>query len=201
MGSAQEHPTVPTSLGLRLARGGFTLIEILVVIVVLAILSAIAIPRIDVDKYKVQAGVRAITSTLAYSQRLAVSLQQDVRVAFDSANSRLRIHEDDDNDGVMDPGERVTYTTLDNGVIFGRGITPAHAIGANAFNFTRTQGGLPVVIFRRDGSASEAGGFYLNTVRAVAAGSSNKTRAAEIVRASGRVVWYTYGTGACTRGD
>ncbi|MEO8199750.1 MAG: GspH/FimT family pseudopilin [Gemmatimonadota bacterium] len=180
---------------------GFTLIELLVTIVVIAVISAIAIPRIDVEAYKVSAGVRAMTSTLTYAQRLAVSLQHDVRVSFDSANSRLRVHEDTDNDGVMDPNERVTYTPLDSGVIFGRGSTPAFTFGPAAFNFIGQQGGLPMLVFRRDGSASENGGFYLNSTKAVATSSQFKARAGEIIRSSGRITWYSYGSGAWVRGN
>ncbi|MGE0352776.1 MAG: Tfp pilus assembly protein FimT/FimU [Gemmatimonadales bacterium] len=185
--------------GLR--RAGFTLIEVLVAIAMVAVLAAIAIPRIDVDGYKVQSAVRAVTTTLTYSQRLAVTLQHDVWVAFDSTNSRLRIHEDVNNNGTIDPGERVTYTPLDTGVIFGRGAAPAYTIGAQAFNFTRTQNGMPAVIFRRDGSASENGGFYLNTKKAVGLGQTHRARAGEIIRSSGRITWYSYSSGAWVRGD
>ena len=191
-------PSAPAPLR---GRGGFTLIELLVSIGVIAVLAAIAVPRIDLDGYKVNAAVRAVTSSLTYSQRLAVSLQHDVRVSFDSANSRLRVHEDLDNDNVMDPGERVTYTPLDNGVVFGRGATPAHAIGANAFSFVGRQTGLPMLVFRRDGSASENGGFYLNAKKAISQGNLSKTRAGEIVRSSGRITWYSYGSFAWVRGN
>jgi prepilin-type N-terminal cleavage/methylation domain-containing protein len=183
------------------ARGGFSLIELLVAIGVVAVLAAIAIPRINVDGYKVNAAVRAVTSSLTYAQRLAVSLQHDVRVSFDGANRRLRVHEDLDNDNVMDPTERVTYTPLDNGVIFGLGPAPAFTFGGNTFNFNGTQAGLPMLVFRRDGSASENGGFYLNSVRAVAAADPTKTRAGEIIRSSGRIIWYSYGSGAWVRGN
>lgn len=180
---------------------GFSMIELLVTIAVVALLAAVAIPHINLEGYKVNGAVRGITSSLSYAQRLAVTLQSDVWVAFDSANSRLRVHEDVNNNGIVDNGERVTYTNLDDGVIFGIGTTPAQAIGAATFNFTRTQNGLPAVIFRRDGSASENGGFYLNTKRSLVTNDPNQTRAGEIVRSTGRVVWYSYSSGAWKRGD
>lgn len=182
-------------------RRGFTLIEMLVAIAMIAILAAIAIPRMDLEGYKVGSAVRAVTTSLTYAQRLSVSLQHDVRVAFDSAGSRLRVHEDADNDGVIDPGERVTYTPLDNGVIFGIGSAPAYNIGPSTFNMVGQQTGLPMIVFRRDGSASENAGFYLNTIKAVAGNDPTKTRAGEIVRSSGRIIWYSYGTGTWQLGE
>jgi prepilin-type N-terminal cleavage/methylation domain-containing protein len=180
---------------------GFSMIELLITIAVVALLAALAIPHINVEGYKVNGAVRGITSTLSYSQRLAVTLQSDVWVAFDSANNRLRVHEDANNNGIIDNDERVTYTNLDDGVIFGIGATPAQAIGPLTFNFTRTQNGMPAVVFRRDGSASENGGFYLNTKRSIVMNDPNQTRAGEIVRSTGRVIWYSYSSGAWKRGD
>ena len=180
---------------------GFTMVEIVVAIVLMGILAAIAIPRIDVESYKINSAVRSVTSTLLYSQRLAVTLQHDVRVAFDSTNSQLRVHEDANNDGVIGINERVTFRPFDLGVVFGRGTTPAFTIGTNTFNFTRTQGGLPVVVFRRDGTVNESGGFYLTTTKSLAQNNQSRTRAAQLIRGSGRVIWQTYATGTWTRGN
>jgi len=87
------------------SRQGFTLIEILTALVIMAIIAALAIPRLNLDGYKVSSAVRGVSAGLTYAQRLAVSLQSDVRVSFDSTQRRLRVHEDVDNDGVIDPGE------------------------------------------------------------------------------------------------
>jgi Tfp pilus assembly protein FimT len=172
----------------------------------MAVVSAMAIPRFNLDGYKVTSGVRGVTAAMSYAQRLAISLQHDVRVAFDAPGNRLRIHEDVNNDGIIQNGERVTYTNLGEGVTFGKGTAPTITFstgvtGPATFNFTQTQGGLPVVVFRRDGSASENGGFYLNTIKSLAANNTGSVRAGEIIRSSGRIIWYSYATGAWTRGN
>jgi hypothetical protein len=53
---------------------------------------------------------------------------------------------------------------------------------------------MPAVVFHRDGSASEAGGFYLTSTRAATSGAHvEDTRAIELERATGRASWYKYG--------
>jgi len=187
-------------------RAGFTLIEILIVIVIMGMVAAFAIPRLNLEGYRVNSAVRAVTASLTYAQRLAVSLQSDVRVSFDLANRRIRVHEDTNNDGVIAGTERVTYTNLGEGVTFGLGAAPPvtytnGVAGTATFNIVGTQGGLPMVVFRRDGTASETGGFYLNSIRALTQGGTAQVRAGEIIRSSGRIIWYTYATGTWTRGN
>jgi prepilin-type N-terminal cleavage/methylation domain-containing protein len=183
------------------ARAGFTLVEVLASLVIVGILSALALPRLDIESYKVNSAVRTVTSTLTYAQRLAVTLQHDVRVSFDSTNARIRIHEDANNNGVMDGVERVTSLPFDGGVTLGRASAPPAPFGSAAVNFTQTQGGLPVVVFRRDGSASENGGFYLTTKRSAVQGNPYRSRAGQIIRGSGRVIWQRYTTSGWQRGN
>jgi prepilin-type N-terminal cleavage/methylation domain-containing protein len=188
------------------AQSGMTLVEMLIVVIIMGIITGLAIPRLNIEGYKVSSAVRGVTATLSYAQRLAVSLQHDIRVSFDGPNRRLRMHEDANNDGVMDVNERVTYTNLEDGVTFGLGGAPqitytSGVAGPLTFNFTQLQAGLPVVVFRRDGTVSESGGFYLNTMKSVAAGTTSSVRAGEMIRSSGRVIWYSYATTAWVRGN
>jgi prepilin-type N-terminal cleavage/methylation domain-containing protein len=185
---------------------GFTLMELMLVIVTMGIILAAALPRINLEGYKVSAAVRGITASLGYAQRLSVSLQHNVVVAFDATNRNIRVHEDQNNNNVIDAGERVTSVPVEDGVVFGKGTAPSltyttGVAGAATFNFTKTQGGLPCIIFRRDGSASENGGFYINTNKGVAAGTNNWVRAAEVIRSSGRIIWYSYATSSWVQGN
>ncbi len=182
-------------------RTGFTLLEVMASLVIVGILSAVALPRLDLEAYKVNSAVRSVTSTLTYAQRLAVTLQHDVRVSFDSTNRAIRIHEDGNNNGLMDGTERMTYLPLEGGVQLGKGSAPAASFGAAAVNFTQTQAGLPVVVFRRDGTASENGGFYLTTKKSATQSNPYRSRAGQIIRSSGRVVWQRYTTSGWQRGN
>jgi prepilin-type N-terminal cleavage/methylation domain-containing protein len=181
-------------------RNGYTLIEALTVIVIVGMMAGIAIPRTGIATYKASSGAQVISSTLTYAQRQAISRQADTRVAFDVANNELRIHEDEDNDNVIDLGERVTVSPLPEGVTFGRGTATPRAMGGAAVNFTRTQGGLPIVIFRRDGSASENGGVYTTTVAGLSLDRTADVRAVEVSRATGRAAWFSYASGAWKEG-
>ena len=183
------------------ARSGFTMIELLIVITIIGIVSAFALPRIDRDQFLVDAAAREVATELAYAARAAATMQHDVRVAVDTGGRRLRVHEDQNNDNVVDAGERVTWTALAQGAVFARGGATALPFGTSAINLTRTQDGMPLVVFRRDGSASESGGIYVTTARALAANRPTATRAIEIVGPTGRMLVQSFGTGAWRRGN
>jgi Tfp pilus assembly protein FimT len=172
---------------------GFTLTELLVVMFMISLLGLIVVPHIEIVKYRMDGSVRGVASALLVAQRSAVKQQHDVVVAFDVANNRLRIHEDANNNGVVDTDERIRYISLQSGVRFGLG--PATPLGSalSTLSFTETQGGLPAVRFIRDGSASEEGTFYLTSVRAVADDRfARDARAVHVSRATGRVTWFYF---------
>jgi prepilin-type N-terminal cleavage/methylation domain-containing protein len=193
-----SHSSLPAS---RSGRAGFTLIEAVMVITIIGIVAGMAIPKAGYSTYLASSGARVLAMTLAYAQRQAISQQSDIRVAFDVATNQIRIHEDRNDDNVIDQGERVGFTSLPEGVAFGRGAAAARPMGAATVSFTRMQGVLPVLVFRRDGTASENGVVYLSTIAGLSTGRSTDTRAVEITRATGRVSWFTYGTGSWKDGN
>jgi prepilin-type N-terminal cleavage/methylation domain-containing protein len=179
---------------------GFTLIEMLIVLVIIGLVVGLAAPKIDITKFRIESAMQGVGTTLLAVERQAITQQHDVIVMFDVPNNLLRIHDDANNNGIVDPGERVRGMPLGEGIVFGRaGVTP-RPMGTAAVSFTKVVAGLPAVVFHRDGSASEAGGFYLTSYRAAGAGVHlDDTRAVELERATGRASWYKYGAGGWLR--
>ena len=174
------------------SRAAFTIVEILMVIALIGLVAAFAVPKLNFSAYRVNGAVRATVGLLARAERLAVTDQSNVNVLFDVANGAVKIHEDANNDNVVDPGERIRSYPLGEGIIFGRGSAPVRLYAGTPTSFSRTQGGMPEVIFRRDGSASENGGFYITTTTALNADRPQDARSIELIQSTGRIEWYQY---------
>ncbi len=178
----------------RAMERGFTLIEMLIIIVMLSILAALGLPRLDFMRYRVNADARNVMMTMAYAQRLAVSLQHNVQVTIDPINRQIRTLEDKNDDGTYTTDERIRGFSLSEGVIFDQnGVANLPAPAATNV--------LTQVTFWRDGSANTSGVIFLNTTRGVASGTNGDARGLDIVRSTGRTTWYTYTGGSWRRGS
>lgn len=183
------------------ARGGFTLVEIIVVLGLLSILLGVAIPRIDVTSYRLDAGIREVTTTVRGAQGSAVLRGHDVVVAFDEADRTIRIHSDIDSDGDVDDAEGIRFHALPEGLVFGRASAPARPISADAISFDEEQSGLPAVTFHRNGSATEEGIVYVTSERAAQSSSfAEDARAIEVARSTGRIRCVSYDSGSWQEG-
>jgi len=177
------------------SRWGFTLAEIMIAVVLIGIVAVFALPKLNWSAYRVNGAARAVTGLLGRAQRMAVTDQSNVNVIFDVPNQAIKIHEDANNDNVIQNTERVRSYPLGEGIIFGNGGAPAHTYTPMPISFTRTQNGLFEIIFRRDGSASENGGFYITTTTSQNSTRPKDARAIEVTRSTGRADWFQY-TGA-----
>lgn len=76
-------------------RGGFTLVEILMVVVILGIASAVIVPQIGTrSDLKARAAARMVTADLIYAQNMAIATQRMHYVKFDLANNRYSVMEE-----------------------------------------------------------------------------------------------------------
>lgn len=79
---------------------GFTMIELVMIIVILGILAVVAIPRMDASGYRALEFHDKIVAALRYAQKTAVSHRRIVCVAFTASTVTLTI--DHDKSGACD---------------------------------------------------------------------------------------------------
>ena len=88
----------------RTLQPGFTLAETMVVLVIAAMMITLAIPRVDVTRYKSDAIAQIVRTQLQNASRSAITRQHDVIVSFDTLGEQMVTAFDANNNGVVDTG-------------------------------------------------------------------------------------------------
>lgn len=98
-------------------RAGFTLVEILTVVVILGIASAIVIPQLsDRSDLRVAAGARVLMADLLYAQNRAIATQKTHWVKFDAEQQRYAIFTDSAMTDLLDhPVQKIPYVAQFSG--------------------------------------------------------------------------------------
>lgn len=166
-------------------RSGFTLVELLLVLMIGAIVLMWALPNIDVAEMRVRSSEQQLATTVLAAQQRAVMKQHDVRVLFDTAQRRIIVHDDTNNNATRDAGEQERTVTLEDGVLFTTVSSPTP--GAPAVTFAAGAEGWPVLTFHRGGFGSQSGSIYIGTVRSERGERPTDARQLQVERATGRV--------------
>ena len=191
MQDMSRHNRKPLEEGRRRPPNGFTLVEVIYVVILLGILAGFAAPFIDVSKFRMNSAVVEVATELMAAQRYAVLRGHDVVVAFDEENKWMRIHLDANNDGKVQEGENTRAAQLGDGVSFGRASGPTLTPATQNVTFIQTQEQFPSLTFHRNGSASEAGIIYLTFNKA---SLTKSNRAVQVIRSTAKVKCWSYGT-------
>lgn len=164
----------------------------------ISILAAIALPQVNLHQFRVDAGIRTVQSALQQGARFAVQRQHDIDVSFDIPGKRVIVVDDQNNNGVADPDEKLRWYVLEDGVRFA---TPPEAIPGN--NLAAVAGtnlkiinGWPTIIFRRDGAASTDLQVYITSTRP----DPRDFKALSVTRSTGHVDYYSHRSGKWMRG-
>jgi len=184
----------------EVAHRGFTLVELLIALTLMSILAAVAIPNMGIGRHQAEAAMQTLGSDLLAAQRMAITRQHDIIVEFDVDQRTIHIVDDANDDGTHQSDEHESSHSLGDGVAFGHGGASSDPIGSGPITFRQRTDGHPSVTFHRDGSASEAGGIYVQSARDLAAGSAEGARLLIVDRATGRASWFRYSGGAWRRG-
>ena len=177
-------------------RAGFTLVELIIVVVMMAVIAGMAIPRLNLSQFRADAAAQQVRSVFQTAQRTSLTRQFDVIVSIDTAQFGLRIAEDSSNDGIIQTAEWKFWRPTGEGNQFAippKGLNSpsvgSPVIGAQL----KMVDGLKSVIFHRDGSTSTDAEIYVQSTYR----GRTDYRAISVTRATGRTELYRLaGTGA-----
>ena len=81
------------------------MVEIIIVLVMMAVIMRMALPKLNTGTYRADAAAQQVRSVFQTAQRTSLTRQFDVIVSVDTTTFGLRIAEDSSNDGIIQPNE------------------------------------------------------------------------------------------------
>jgi prepilin-type N-terminal cleavage/methylation domain-containing protein len=179
------------------SRRGYTIIEVMLVVALIAIMASLALPKVSFLRYRQDANGRLVQRTLIVAQQRSLQKNTNVLFVMDYAGSRMRVVEDTNSNGAADGSERWESWMLGEGARFA--IPTVTVDGATSYYATgpgiSTTANGPTITFYPNGSASGDALLYVG----VSTGASDALRAIEFTGATGRTRLWRYLSGAWRR--
>lgn len=144
---------------------GFTLIEVMIVIAMIGILSAVAVPRFNawLPVYRLKSAASDLQSNMQKARGLAIKENMTIPIRFDYTSSPGFYYFDTSGNGAYTAGEfRVDLSAYNSGVDFGTGNATAKWDG-NGFSAPPTA----VISFGSRGLSNQASVYLQNDTGAV----------------------------------
>ncbi len=139
-------PTI-RSKSRRFERGGYTLVEIMVVVVLLGIIAAVVVPMaVSGSSMEAVSAARNLASDIQYAQSMAITRQESMRVVFDAAGESYSLR-DYESTPLIHPMTKTDYIVTFSG----------HRALGNVDLVTADFGGDAVLIFDETGAPDSAG--------------------------------------------
>jgi prepilin-type N-terminal cleavage/methylation domain-containing protein len=176
-------------------RSGFSMVEMVIVLVMMAVVMRMALPRLNTGMYRADAAAQQVRSVFQTAQRTSLTGQHDVIVSFDTVRTELQIAEDANNDGQIQTSEIKFWRPTGDGNSFSvppRGFSATTVSTAIVGSQLKSVNSLPSVTFHRDGSTSSDVEVYVKNVFK----GRTDFRLVTLTRATGRTDLYRMsGTG------